>query len=298
MRKGLFITVFILFTCFVYSKHIRVLSANVGNADLSCPEYKLCDPQVMKNIKKYIQTWKPDLLLFSELLRSSQLKEIIPDEYTGICGKSVDRRTGEPAEWDSPSSSHEHECIAWRKDKLEMIPNSQKSSYGRNDLIGKFKCKYDFTGFRAMFKFEDIVLNAVVVHPNSMFSDCRVYEIDQYWKTLASNSTRTIVAGDFNAGISNILGIIRNSTEELQVPREFRTVYSNGQYWNLANFYPQDPTAGAILGGIKMWIDHMFVNFGKPCTNCGQFYGTESLPYGVVVGKLKSFSSLTYSRWI
>ena len=54
---------------------LRYLAINVGNASLQygCWEYKLCRAQDVANIRNYIGTWKPDVILLSEVLREAQL---------------------------------------------------------------------------------------------------------------------------------------------------------------------------------------------------------------------------------
>lgn len=270
---------------------LRVLFINVGNLDIiNCWEVKLCHQKVVQNIRKYISKWKPDVILASEVFMKEQFTgdsfygPILPFEYQGICGKSQDRN-GRIVSWNQTDSSHEHECIGWKKNKLKMVSGSDLSEYGLNDEFGKKNCPFDFTGFRVVLEYQNQKINFVTVHPNSRVQRCRVNEIRGYWKNLVENpfTNKTIIGGDFNCGIFCYLGgICRDSTNEIQLNSKFRINYSNGRYWNLFNNYPNDPTAYAI--GIYAWLDHAFSNFGGPCTNCGIYYNTDSLQYGAIVG--------------
>ncbi len=54
-----------------------------------------------------------------------------------------------PAAYNAEHSSHEHECIAWKTSRVDLIENSQRSVFGRNDAFGQNSCNYDFTAFHA-----------------------------------------------------------------------------------------------------------------------------------------------------
>src|SRR4030042_1364306 len=177
------------------STNLRYLAINVGNASpqYGCWEYKLCRAQDVQNLRNYIATWKPDVIMLSEVYRAAQLTStanngpILPAGYTGMCGESRDRNTGALVPWGAANASHEHECVAWKTSRLTYVAGSAKSAYGRNDSYGKSNCNYDFTGFRVKLVLDGgSTITAVAVHPNSGHSSCRTEEIGRYWSTLAA----------------------------------------------------------------------------------------------------------------
>jgi len=258
---------------------LRYLAINAGNASIlyGCWEYKLCRSTDVANLRSYIATWKPDVIMLSEVYRSAQLTgtanygPILPAGYTGQCGQSRDRSTGALAAYDAANASHEHECVAWKTSRLSLVAGSARSAYGRNDSWGQSNCNYDFTGFKVDLTLDgSIPLTAVAVHPDSGTASCRTEEIARYWSTLATG-TRTILGGDFNT----------ESSAELQVPAAFRVNYSFGNHWGLVQH--TEYTAFYVLG-ISYQYDHAFSTFGSRCIDCGPTYGTASLGYGSVVG--------------
>ena len=258
---------------------LRYLSLNVGNASpqYGCWEYKLCRPQDAANLRAYILAWQPDLLLLTEVHHAAQLTgaasggPILPDGYTGVCGKSVDRNTGAPAAYDAANASHEHECIAWKKSRLSLVPGSELSAYGRNDAWGKSNCEYDFTGFRARLLLDGkYTLTAVIAHPDSDNSTCRTEEIARYWSTLAQGG-RVVIAGDFNT----------SSAAELQRRASFAEDFAGGKHRNVAT---HDEYTAFYVFGIKKKLDWAYSNFGAACTSCGADYGSANLTYGSACG--------------
>lgn len=194
-----------------------------------------------------------------------------------------------------PNSSGEHECIGWRRERFSLVPGSDRSVYGRNDEYGRKKCNFDFTGF-ALQLVDHMrggqAFTVAVVHPDSTKPDCRRYEIEEYWDKLVDHDGESIIAGDWNAGIRCLTGkkLCSDNGEDLQYPPphpspfKWRTIYSNGIYWDgVAERFPHDPTAAAV-GPVRLWIDHAFANFGEPCFNCGHFYDTEDFKWGAAVG--------------
>ena len=251
---------------------LRYLAINVGNASpqYGCWEYKLCRSQDVEHLRAYIDAWKPDVVMLSEVLRQGQLKgtesngPILPSGYDGRCGQSKDRNSGEPAAWDAPNASHEHECVAWRTDRVALVEGSAQSAYGRNDP-GHESCAYDFTGFRVKLLLEgQYELTAVAVHPNSTHTDCRVEEIGRYWSELAEGA-RVLIGGDWNTELD----------EELQVGAGFQVNYSRGRHWTLAE-HPEEYSAEYMLGLEKRKLDHTFSSFGDPDTSV--------LPFGSALG--------------
>jgi hypothetical protein len=185
----------------------RYLSMNVGNAGIFCWESKLCDKNVVKNIRNYISIFSPDLILLTEIYKESQLYSkdfggpLLPTNYEGKCHKSINRYTGKQTTFNDKDSSHEHECIAWNKKRLKSIPNSEYSIFGRNDNYGKKYCNYDFTAFSMSFSIDSIYnITVMTVHPDSMNTDCRLFEISEYWKVFENNSLNFLIGGDFNTG--------------------------------------------------------------------------------------------------
>lgn len=247
---------------------LRVLAINVGNASpqFGCFEYKLCRSQDIDHLKQYLDVWRPDVVLVSEVLRASQLAELLPPGYDGRCGESRDRHTGEPAAWDAADASHEHECVAWDTARVALVDGSARSAYGRNDAYGQDKCNYDFTGFAVDLQVDGAYpLTAVAIHPDSQDSGCRTEEIARYWSELATGA-RTVIGGDWNT----------DSDDELQRPGDFAVVYLRGQHWDLA-FHDGEWSAEYALGLEKKRFDHSFVR--GPATP-----RTEDLPFGSALG--------------
>jgi hypothetical protein len=274
---------------------LRYLAINVGNASpqFRCWELKLCRAKDVKRVRDYIATWKPDIILFSEVYRAEQLTgkavngPILPPGYRGVCGDSRDRFTLQLVDAKAPNASHEHECIAWKSARLSLIPDSSKSVYGRNDEYGddttpteasrhgykEPKCSYDFTGFRVRLLLNKrTTITAVTVHPNANNSQCRTQEIARYWSDLAVGE-RVIIGGNWNT----------SSDAELQKPKGFKVNYSKGQHWDIVK-HGNESSVQYVGRLIKRKFDHTFSNFGSPCRDCGQFYKTSDLPFGSVLG--------------
>jgi len=264
--------------------HLRYLAVNAGNASpqFGCWEYKLCRACDVKSLHDYIAYWKPDIIMLSEIYSGEQLTgtamngPVLPPGYAGICGMSYDRNTCAPAAFDADGASHEHECIAWKESRLSYVENSAESAFGRNDEYGMENCNYDFTGFRVRLLLpvseglsEEIT--AVAVHPDSGGKECRSEEIDRYWSLLAGKC-KTVIGGDWNT----------DKDTELQVPEGFSVNYSKGQHWDIISH--DDEYSAEYVFGIKRKLDHAFSNFGAPCTNCGSYYKTPSLPFGSALG--------------
>ena len=262
---------------------LRYLALNVGNfLNLfpPCWEGKLCRKGDVEDLRAYIDTWQPDVILLSEVFREAQLTgtenfgPILPDGYAGKCGESRDRETGELVAWDAENASHEHECVAWKTSRLSYVDGSALSAYGRNDDYGKANCPYETTGFRVRLKLDGVsTITAVATHPHATNAECRTEEISRYWSDLVGEDAAVIIGGDFNT----------DSDVELQVPARFQTNYSRGQHWNIAT---HDGEYTAVYGGgmVSRQIDHAFSSFGVPCVNCGASYGTADLAYGSAVG--------------
>jgi hypothetical protein len=258
---------------------LRYLAINVGNASpqYGCWEYKLCRPEDVADVRAYIQAWKPDIIMLSEVYRAAQLTgtanggPLLPAGYTGVCGKSVDRYTGAAAAYNAANASHEHECIAWKTSRLSLVAGSERSAPGRNDSWGQSNCNYDFTGFRATLMLDGkYPITAVAVHPDSGDVNCRTEEIGRYWRELAQGS-RVIIGGDFNTG----------SASELQRRASFAENFAGGKHWNVAT---HDEYTAFYLLGVKYKYDFAYSNFGAACTACGGSYGTSSLAYGSACG--------------
>ncbi|HEY0138156.1 MAG TPA: endonuclease/exonuclease/phosphatase family protein [Nannocystis sp.] len=246
---------------------LRALFINVGNASpqFGCFEYKLCRPQDVANVRAYIKTWQPDVIALSEVLRAGQLTDaveggpILPEGYTGVCGESRDRGTGELAAWDADNASHEHECVAWKTARVELVPNGTASVYGAEG------CNYDFTGFRARLRLDGAhELAVVAVHPDSQETECRKQEIAGYWSELAVGE-RVLIGGDWNS----------DSDDELQRPRGFDIAYLRGQHWDIA-LHDGEYSAVYGFGLQKKQFDHAFTNFGAAVT--------DALPFGSALG--------------
>lgn len=280
---------FLLHSLTLYSQQIktdssyvplRYLAINAGNASpqFGCWEYKLCRQQDVENLRNYIATWQPDIIMISEVYMSGQLKDnmffgpILPPGYDGVCGKSICRHTGDTVAWDASDASHEHECVAWKTSRIELISGSEKSVYGRNDAYGQSNnCNYDFTAFRVNLLLEgQDIITAIAVHPNSTNVQCRMYEISNYWDQLAEGD-KVIIGGDFNT----------DDDSELQVPSDYKINFSKGHYWDLT-YFSNHYSAVYIL--YSKHLDHAFSNSGKPCTDCGNYYGTSDLQYGAALG--------------
>jgi endonuclease/exonuclease/phosphatase family metal-dependent hydrolase len=247
---------------------LRYLALNVGKFGINffCWENKLCREGDVQDLRDYITTWQPDVIMLSEVMREAQLTgtenfgPILPDGYAGKCGESRDAETGELVAWDAANASHEHECVAWKTSRLSYVAGSALSAYGRNDTYGKANCAYDRTGFRARLLLDGVsTITAVAVHPHTS-ADCRTEEISRYWSELVGEDTAVIIGGDFNT----------ESDAELQVPARFQTNYSRGQHWDIAT---HDGEYTAVYGGFGRQIDHAFSSFGVPCVNCGASSG-------------------------
>lgn len=261
---------------------LRYLAINVGNVARSltgpvCWEYKLCQADVVQALRGYIAEWKPDVVMLSEVFEAAQLTHavangpVLPDGWTAACGASLDRFSGEPAAPDAPNASHQHECVAWKTERLSYVDGSARSAYGRNDAYGRSKCPYDFTGFRVRLQLGDHTVTAVAVHPNSAVSSkCRREEIARYWSELADGE-RTVIGGDWNT----------SQDRDLQRPGSFKVNYMRGQHWKLAT-HPKE--CSAKYRSACFQLDHAFSNFGDACTTCGDFYGTGDLKYGSALG--------------
>lgn len=269
---------------------------NVGNAGDTCWESKLCVPSVVASLRSFISTYSPDILLLAEVMHAGQLQSteaggpLLPEGYAASCDVS-EFRTGAAASWNASGASHEHECVAWKISRIRALQNESASLRGLNDTFGASHCHYDFTAHAVpLILPSGALLTAVAVHPDSQQKECRVAEIASYWTYLATNASRLtssfIIGGDWNAGRRCVLDVCMNSSAELQIPAGTRTAYSLGQYWTLHNDGDAAPTAVYMAGTVREWLDHVFVQgdfISGPCTECGAFYNSTSLPWGAVV---------------
>ncbi len=268
---------------------LRYMSANVGNAAVgpgTCFEHKLCNATVAANIAAFVTAYRPDVVLLMEVLRAAQLPQLCPAaDYDGACGLSVSRVDGAPALWNASNASHQHECVCWKRNRFTLLANA--SEYGRNDDFGKAHCHYDFTAFAVTLldrRAGATNITFVAVHPDSVSSKCKDYEISNYWSKLARG--RAVVSGDWNSGRKCYLGVCVDSVQAMQMPPSFWPNYLVGQHADGTVDGPADccPTAVYADGAMKAWLDASFSNFGTACTACGKFYGTASLPHGSAVG--------------
>ncbi len=298
--------------------HLRYLAMNVGNADVrgGCTPYedKLCAADVSQQIRAYIATWKPDVILISEVMDEPQLTRtifesdvkrggdasknlggpILPDvpakPYGVSCHASIDRDTGlEDAAYpmDNPKGSHRHECVVYDTKKFGL--RSVGHVFGSNaDAWDKTNCHYDFTARSADLELlgskdehgEPIVITAIAIHPpsnpiSSAQKKCRMEEIGRAWSTLAAGKKRVIIGGDWNT----------QRDDELQVPSGFHVNYSKGQHFTFAP-HDDEYSAQYILPIGNWQYDHAFSNFGTACTTCGNFYrgASQDLKYGSALG--------------
>jgi len=296
--------------------HLRYLAMNVGNVAMGCNAYenKLCTPDVSDQLRAYIATWKPDILLLSEVLDEPQLTRtlfesdikadgdpnknlggpILPNiaalAYAVSCHPSVDRDTGLAETtnvMDNAKASHRHECVVYDTKKFALV--SAGSVYGSNaDAWDKANCHFDFTARGADLRFlggkdkhgDDIVLTAIAIHPpsnpvSSAQRKCRVGEIARVWSTLAAGNKRVLIGGDWNT----------QEDAELQVPAGFYANYSKGHHFAFAAH--DDEYSAQYLPPFGKWqYDHAFTNFGTPCTTCGKHYrgDAQNLAYGSALG--------------
>ena len=251
---------------------LRYLAINAGAFGLECWKGKLCREQDVASLRAYIQTWQPDVIMLSEIFRADQLYgtaqfgPILPAGYTGKCGESRDRDTGELVPWNAENASGEHECVAWKISRLSYVVDSARPVYG--------SCEdgFGFTGFRAKLLLEESTnpITAVAVHPHSTNATCRTEEIARYWQELADGEA-VIIGGDWNT----------NEPQELQVPERFKINYSGGQHWDIVE-HPDEWSA--FYGPVWRQIDHTYSSFGIPCLACGAVYGTDDLTYGSALG--------------
>ena len=285
--------------------HLRYLAINIGNVSINCRsyEFKLCTPAISEAVHEYIATWRPDVILLSEVLDEPQLDRVLHDSdiraggsttsnlggpvlppgYDHVCHPSVNRDDGTASgktPLDDEAASHRHECVAWRKDRLSLA--SAAHVFGPNSPALRTKCNYDFTAQAATLRMtgtddgtgRPIEVTAIAPHPASDSEDaaCRIDTIARMWKELA-NKPRVIVGGDFNTGVGS----------ELQVPKNFFVNYSHGRHFTTQ--HEDEYTAWYYIRG-SFAFDHAFASFGRPCTSCGTFYGgpTQDLLLGSVVG--------------
>lgn len=282
----------------------RYISANVGGFYNGCWRHKLCHPEVVEAIQQFIADWQPDMLLLTEMTRQDQLMgtavggPVLPPGYTGVCGKSINRFTGQVTTYDDDNGSGEHDCVAWKTSRLSLVPGSEHSVPGRNDSAKAVSdCQYFCTSFRVQLVLDGTLpITGVIVHPDAFHDWCREYEIKQYWEQQPGPAgTCSFVGGDWNAGkmcaldSSHLCFDNASSTAVLQVPASFDVEYSNGEHYNYGKV-EYDPTwTGAFLvdNFYDAFYDHVFATgglCGVPCPHCGALYGTVDIPGGVAVG--------------
>lgn len=256
-------------------------------------------------MRDYIATWKPDVVLVSEVLDEPQLDRVLHDSdiraggsptsnlggpilppelgYAHVCHPSVNRVDGavhNEHPLDDKAASHRHECVAWRKDRLELA--SEGHVLGPNSEALKTKCNYDFTAQAATLRLlqsddgtgKPIEVTGIAPHPASDSEDveCRKDTVRRMWKELA-NKPRVFLGGDFNTGVA----------AELQVPAGFDVNYSHGRHFTTQ--HAGEYTAAYYIRG-SFEFDHAFSNFGHACTTCGSYYGgsRQDLPFGSALG--------------
>jgi Endonuclease/Exonuclease/phosphatase family len=287
--------------------HLRYLAMNIGNVALTCRryEYKLCTHDTSERLRRYIATWKPDVILLSEVLDEPQLDRVLHDSdlraggsttsdlggpvlppelgYAHVCHANENRDThvvDDRHPLDDSNASHRHECVAWRKDRLSLV--SAAHVYGPNSPALRKKCNYDFTAQAATLRLlgsddgtgHPIEVTGIAPHPASDSEDvvCRTDTLARMWKQLATGP-RVFLGGDFNTG----------EPSELQVPPTFKTNYSHGSHFT-THHRDEYTVAYYIRGSFE--FDHAYASFGKACTTCGRYYGgpAQDLPFGSALG--------------
>lgn len=283
--------------------HLRYLAINVGNVALSCRryEYKLCSHDTSEQIRRYIATWQPDVVLLSEVLDEPQLDRVLHDSdlrsggsttsdlggpllpaevgYDHVCHASVNRDTlvaGTAHPMDDGDASHRHECVAWRRDRLAFV--SEAHVFGANSPALRSRCHFDFTAQAATLRLRGtsppVEVTGIAPHPASDGEDtaCRIDMLARLWPQLAT-AERVFLGGDFNTG----------KASELQVPPRFRTNYSDGTHFGV--HHEGEYSAWYYVKGGSS-LDHAYSTFGTPCTSCGRFYGggTQDLRFGSALG--------------
>ena len=282
-------------------EHLRYLAINVGNVALPCEKYewKLCTHGASEQVRSYIATWQPDVVLLAEVLDEPQLDRVLHDldlhangnagsdlggpilpaelGYDHVCHASLGRLDGQAHDafpLDTPDASHRHECVAWRRSRLSLVDQAHV-------LPPDPSCSQHFTIQAATLRINgtSTEVTGIAVHPDSRNSTCRVDTLARMWKDLATRPN-TFVAGDWNTA----------QDAELQVPTGFLTNYSRGLHFG--HQHEGEYTAWYYLrGGLK--LDHAFSNFGKPCVDCGQFYGggDQDLSFGSAIGRFDGHPS-------
>jgi len=308
---------------------LRYLAINVGNLYPGCWTYKLCDPSVVRSINQYINIWEPDVIMFSEVYREAQLLgsnvpgtsyfevgpffftnldiggPLLPVGYNGICGKST-LPDGSATYWDTPGSSGEHECIAWKTRRVQLVAGSEDSVYGYEaDNAGyPLTCNPDFTAFSARLVVDQVVaLRAVAVHPASNAShngsECRSRQIYKIWEELAGPDRNVVIGGDWNTE-----NPVLDEDDPPPASYAFQTNYGGvslvggplilgfGNHWDTW-FHATEWSAATF-----QLLDHAFSKFNdawvQECTDCGvRYYTDPGNPFGLpYAGNLRFGSAL------
>jgi len=269
---------------------ISILSANVGNLDLSCRSVlnKLCHKDVEERISANIRRLAPDIVLLQEVLApwqcmgkekdndkvcyeeqtTPQVRRLIGDNYTIVC-----------------NSRNQFECIAV-KTSIGLILGCQPGSLCNNarTLPETDGCDNGFTISAATIKLlhTNLTFDIVNFHPQSTSSSCRAKMIsvaitgNQLTPSLIQENN-VILAGDFN------LDPWRDRDESAVV---WNNLYSNG--WNEKKFRYHSgivektpPYFTSFLFYRKRTLDFIVSNFASgTCTVLGESPNTERLDGG------------------
>ena len=250
---------------------LKILSFNVGTAHFSgfsadCPDFKLCHPDAIAEIRKLIQRADPDVILFQETQGPSQLFSTFAagpvldaQIYDGSCAAGV--------------SGIQEVCVVWKRSRL-ILKDPGRGCESLPIHAPDAKPKGGATVLCDLASAQDpsLHVNVVSLHGDTHDNADRVALYQAIWDRLSRSGQPSVLGGDFNTE-SCTLGM---DGCQLPSPETFGTVYGR-QVKDYGRWKPTDDFFGnfglSLVGQIlnlvsfsthyHRRIDHIFANFGQ-----------------------------------
>lgn len=192
------------------SQGFTILSANIGNSSLFCwgNDYKLCRPQVFRQIQANITALNPDIVVLQELLGSWQCNSPDTDNPDHICYQ-LDRHSQARALLGEGytillNDRNDHEAIGVRTDvgSIQGCPVGGECRSARTapPIDG---CNAGFTvSAGTVLLSNGLEFDIVNMHPQSNKVECRAemtqQAFDQGLETPLIQHENVLILGDFN----------------------------------------------------------------------------------------------------
>lgn len=249
---------------------ISVLTANVGNSNLLCQKFfwKLCIPEVEKNISQNIKILNPDIVVLQEIFSNDLCKKNKLAEKSSFCvydAKSMNSQA-ERLLGDSYTivcdSNNFMQCIGIKKDFAQVIDCSEGNICFNGRTINSLDgCNPGFTIFAiSVNTANQQQFDIVNIHLNSMDKTCRKKMLEE----LISNETpiiqsqNVLLMGDFNIDLYQ-----GNEESKETIINLFSNAFKSTFVMHEALDSGFQPIPTFQFGPLTRTLDYVFSNFLK-----------------------------------